>query len=111
MMMIGPVQCGTCGSVYSVGDPVEEESHQRIHQSRLDKLRFPGWKLERVVREFPAGRVVCVKPGDHSSHWRKVEEVLSVVDSDLGFSEVIITSDLNNDIKIMLHYQGWHSMA
>ena len=35
-----------------------------------------------------SGRVLCVKPGDHLSHWKKVEEVLSVVDSDLGFSEV-----------------------
>ena len=32
--------------------------------------------------------MICVKPGDNPSHWRKAEEVLSVVDSDLGFSEV-----------------------
>ena len=32
--------------------------------------------------------MLCVKPGDHATHWRKVDEVLSVVDSDLGFSEV-----------------------
>ena len=55
---------------------------------RLAKLKLPGWKNERVVGHFPSGRVLCVKPGDHASHWRKVEEVLSVVDTDLGFSEV-----------------------
>ena len=38
--------------------------------------------------QFPNGSVLCVRPGDHSSHWRKVEEVLSIVDRDLGFSEV-----------------------
>jgi len=86
--VIGPVQCGTCGSVYSVGDPQEEASHQRIHAGRLEKLKLLGWKNERAVGHFPAGRVLCVKPGDHLSHWKKVEEVLSVVDSDLGFSEV-----------------------
>lgn len=32
--------------------------------------------------------MLCVKPGDHATHWRKVDEVLSVVDRDLGFSEV-----------------------
>ena len=40
------------------------------------------------MRHFPSGRVLCVKPGDHATHWRKVEEVLAVVDADLGFSEV-----------------------
>ena len=55
---------------------------------RLEKLKLPGWKNERAVGHFPSGRVLCVKPGDHATHWRKVEEVLSVVDTDLGFSEV-----------------------
>ena len=86
--LLGPVQCGTCGAVYTVGDPEEEEGHNRIHQGRLDTLKFPGWKTERKVGDFPAGRVVCIKPGDHSSHWRKVEDLLTVVDRDLGFSEV-----------------------
>jgi len=31
---------------------------------------------------------VCVRPGDDPRWWRKVEEVLGVVDRDLGFSEV-----------------------
>jgi len=86
--LIGPVQCNTCGSVYSVGDPIEEASHDKIHQGRLDKLKLTGWKLERTVGHFPSGRVLCVKPGDHASHWKKVEEVLSIVDEDLGFSEI-----------------------
>ena len=51
-------------------------------------MKLPGWKNERAVGHFPSGRVLCVKPGDHATHWRKVEEVLSVVDTDLGFSEV-----------------------
>ena len=86
--VLGPVQCETCGAVYTVGDPQEEEGHNRIHQLRLDTLKFPGWKTERKVGDFPAGRVICIKPGDHSTHWRKVEELLTVVDRDLGFSEV-----------------------
>ena len=61
---------------------------QLSFSGRLEKLKLPGWKNERVVGHFPSGRVLCVKPGDHASHWKKVEEVLSVVDTDLGFSEV-----------------------
>ena len=29
---MGPVQCATCGGVYSVGDPEEEAAHTRLHQ-------------------------------------------------------------------------------
>ena len=86
--VLGAVQCSTCGAVYTAGDPQEEEGHDRIHQGRLDTLKFPGWRTERKVGDFPAGRVICVKPGDHAAHWNKVTEILTVVDTDLGFSEV-----------------------
>ena len=29
---IGPVQCGSCGGVYSLGDPEEEAAHELLHQ-------------------------------------------------------------------------------
>jgi len=67
---------------------VDEGQHSQVHSGLLDKLRMPPWKTERVVGQFAAGRVLCVRPGDHVSHWKKVEEALSVVDRDLGFSEV-----------------------
>lgn len=85
---IGPTLCLTCGTVYTVGDPEDEGHHAQLHSGMMDKLKFSGWKIERVVGQFAAGRVVCVRPGDHISHWKKVEEALSVVDRDLGFSEV-----------------------
>eukprot|EP00092_Neocalanus_flemingeri_P089456 GFUD01113206.1.p1 GENE.GFUD01113206.1~~GFUD01113206.1.p1 ORF type:complete len:736 (+),score=212.28 GFUD01113206.1:43-2208(+) len=85
---IGPTLCLTCGTVYTVGDPEDEGHHEQLHSGLLDKLKLPVWKTERVVGQFPAGRVLCVRPGDHGSHWKKVEEALSVVDRDLGFSEV-----------------------
>jgi len=84
----GPTLCLTCGTVYTVGDPEDENQHSQVHLGLLDKLKMPPWKTERVVGQFAAGRVLCVRPGDHSSHWKKVEEALSVVDRDLGFSEV-----------------------
>jgi len=85
---IGPIVCRTCGSVYTVGDPEDEAQHDQVHSGLMEKLKMPIWKTERIVGQFAAGRVVCVRPGDHSSHWKKVEEALTVVDRDLGFSEV-----------------------
>merc|ERR1712025_1457166 len=85
---IGPIVCPTCGSVYTVGDPEDEAQHDQVHSGLMEKLKMPIWKTERIVGQFAAGRVVCVRPGDHSSHWKKVEEALTVVDRDLGFSEV-----------------------
>ena len=71
----------TCGTIfYTLGDPSDEKHHE--------KLKMPPWKTERVVGQFHAGYVICVKPGDHESHWNKVKEVLSVVDKDLGFLDV-----------------------
>ena len=61
--------------------------------------------------------MICVKPGDNPSHWRKAEEVLSVVDSDLGFSEVGIRWPDRTKVrryfytfilKVTLFYQGVH---
>jgi len=86
--VIGATLCLTCGTVYSVGDPTDELQHNNIHTGMLEKLNFGGWKHERTVGEFPCGRVIMVKPEDPKHMWRKVEDVLSIVDKDLGFSEV-----------------------
>merc|ERR1719334_1959064 len=85
---IGATVCQTCGAVYSIGDPEDELGHKRIHSGLMDKLKLVGWKQERVVGQFPCGRVLSVRPGDPKVWWKKVEEVLKVVDRDLGFSEV-----------------------
>jgi len=85
---IGATLCLTCGAVYTVGDPQDEKQHSMQHALLLDKLKLTGWKTERLVGQFTGGRVLCVKPGDHPMHWRKVKEALDVVDGDLGFSEV-----------------------
>lgn len=86
--VIGATLCLTCGTVYSVGDPTDELQHNNIHSGMLEKLNYGGWKHERAVGEFPCGRVIMVQPEDPIYMWRKVEDVLSIVDKDLGFSEV-----------------------
>ena len=42
----------------------------------ISGINFSGWKTENVVGEFPTenGRIIVVKPKDHSSHWAKVSK-------------------------------------
>ncbi|XP_023335372.1 N-acetyltransferase ESCO2 [Eurytemora carolleeae] len=84
----GPTLCLTCGVVYTIGDPEDEASHEKSHNGIVDRLKFPGWKNERNCGEFENGRIVMIQPGDPKHMWRKVQDALTVVDRDLGFSEV-----------------------
>lgn len=48
-----------------------------------------GWDHERVALRIPGkdDRVICVLPGDSNSHLRKVQEVVKVMEQELGLSE------------------------
>lgn len=48
-----------------------------------------GWDHERVTLRIPGkdDRVICVLPGDSNSHCRKVQEVVKVMEQELGLSE------------------------
>ena len=46
----------------------------------MDRLKFPGWKNERLCGNLEAGRILMVQPGDPKYMWKKVEDALSVVD-------------------------------
>ena len=105
---VGSTHCETGGTIYTLGmqlskinyveiilisgDPSDKKHHDQVHSVLIEKLKMPQWKTEIVVGQFPVGYVICVKPGDHGSLWNKVKEVLSVVDKDLGLSEVGIKS-------------------
>lgn len=84
----GPTLCLTCGTVYTIGDAVDEASHEQQHNGVVERLKFPGWRNERNCGEEESGRMLMVQPGDPRHMWKKVEDALSVVDRDLGFSEV-----------------------
>ena len=101
---VGSTHCETGGTIYTLGmqlskinyveiilisgDPSDKKHHDQVHSVLIEKLKMPQWKTEIVVGQFPVGYVICVKPGDQGSHWNKDKEVLSIVDKDLGFSEV-----------------------
>ena len=49
-----------------LGDGEDEASHERAHNSVMDRLRFSGWRLERNCGPVDEGRVIMVQPGQDS---------------------------------------------
>ena len=52
-------------------------------------MKFQDWKNERVVFEdtFTASRIILIDPKDSNLQWKKVTEILEIVDRDLGLSD------------------------
>ncbi|NXR37389.1 ESCO2 acetyltransferase, partial [Zosterops hypoxanthus] len=82
---LGAGQCGSCGMVFAPGIPEDRLQHLRHHRRLREGLRYLGWKQQRVVAEFWDGKIVLILPGDPKYALRKAQEVLEVVDSELGF--------------------------
>uniref|UniRef100_A0A673ZN44 Titin homolog n=1 Tax=Salmo trutta TaxID=8032 RepID=A0A673ZN44_SALTR len=47
-----------------------------------------GWKKERILGEYPDGKIILVLPDDPKYALKKVEEIREMVDNDLGFQQV-----------------------
>uniref|UniRef100_S4RA29 Establishment of sister chromatid cohesion N-acetyltransferase 2 n=1 Tax=Petromyzon marinus TaxID=7757 RepID=S4RA29_PETMA len=82
---LGVQTCDTCGMMYSAASPEDEAQHLQFHKRFISTIRFVGWKKERVIGEFPDGKIILVLPGDPKYALKKVEEVRELVDADLGF--------------------------
>ncbi|XP_078460581.1 uncharacterized protein LOC144725022 [Lampetra planeri] len=82
---VGVQTCDTCGMMYSAASPEDEAQHLQFHKRFISTIRFVGWKKERVIGEFPDGKIILVLPGDPKYALKKVEEVRELVDADLGF--------------------------
>ncbi|XP_069127189.1 N-acetyltransferase ESCO2-like [Argopecten irradians] len=85
----GAIQCDVCSMVYTPEDPTDDTTHNKFHQSLLSALRFPGWKKERVVQEYPnlGSRVIMVLHDDPKYALRKVEDINKIMGQELGFPE------------------------
>ncbi|XP_011699284.1 PREDICTED: N-acetyltransferase ESCO2 [Wasmannia auropunctata] len=86
---LGATQCLECNVVYQLGDAEDENAHLNYHNS-IRTLKFQGWKNERVILEdsFTSSRIILVEPHDPKQYWKKVLEILAVVDRDLGLSDI-----------------------
>ncbi|KAJ8276939.1 hypothetical protein GJAV_G00069580 [Gymnothorax javanicus] len=82
------VTCSVCGMIYSAANPEDETQHLLFHNQFISAVRYVGWKKERILGEYPDGKIILVLPDDPKYALKKVEEIREMVDSDLGFQQV-----------------------
>ncbi|KAI7792441.1 N-acetyltransferase ESCO1 [Triplophysa rosa] len=84
----GAVPCNVCGMLYSPSSPEDESHHLLFHNQFISAVRYVGWKKERILGEYPDGKMILVLPDDPKYALKKVEEIREMVDNDLGFQQV-----------------------
>ncbi|XP_069777812.1 N-acetyltransferase ESCO1-like isoform X2 [Narcine bancroftii] len=84
---IGAVSCTTCGMLYAASVPEDEAQHFKFHKHFISAVKYVGWKKERILGEYPDGKIIMVLPDDPKYALRKVEEIREMVDNDLGFHQ------------------------
>ncbi|XP_062848049.1 N-acetyltransferase ESCO1 isoform X2 [Trichomycterus rosablanca] len=84
----GAVTCNICGMLYSPSTTEDETQHLLFHNQFISAVRYVGWKKERILGQYPDGKVILVLPDDPKYALKKVEEIREMVDSDLGFQQV-----------------------
>nr|XP_023663218.1 N-acetyltransferase ESCO1 isoform X2 [Paramormyrops kingsleyae] len=105
----GAVTCSVCGMLYSASNPEDESQHLLFHNQFISAVRYVGWKKERILGEYPDGKIILVLPDDPKYALRKVEEIREMVDNDLGFQQVETKSPsqtktflfISNDKKVV----------
>eukprot|EP00062_Callorhinchus_milii_P008409 gi/632951072/ref/XP_007891092.1/ PREDICTED: N-acetyltransferase ESCO2 isoform X1 [Callorhinchus milii] len=88
----GAVACKSCGMIYTAANPEDEMQHVQHHQRYLERLRYVGWKKERVVAEYLDGKIILVLPDDPKYALKKVEELLELVDNELGYQQAALSN-------------------
>ncbi|XP_048031208.1 N-acetyltransferase ESCO1 [Megalobrama amblycephala] len=84
----GAVTCNVCGMLYSPSSPEDESQHLLFHNQFISAVKYVGWKKERILGEYPDGKIILVLPDDPKYALKKVEEIREMVDNDLGFQQV-----------------------
>ncbi|CAL8293677.1 unnamed protein product [Lota lota] len=84
----GAVACSVCGMLYSASNPEDETQHILFHNQFISAVKYVGWKKERILGEYPDGKIILVLPDDPKYALKKVEEIREMVDNDLGFQQV-----------------------
>ncbi|XP_034023320.1 uncharacterized protein LOC117507563 isoform X2 [Thalassophryne amazonica] len=84
----GTAACSVCGMLYSTTNPEDESQHLLFHNQFASAVKYVGWKKERILAEYPDGKIILVLPDDPKYALKKVEEIREMVDNDLGFQQV-----------------------
>lgn len=83
----GAVSCTICGMLYTASNPEDETQHLLFHNQFISAVKYVGWKKERILAEYPDGRIIMVLPEDPKYALKKVDEIREMVDNDLGFQQ------------------------
>uniref|UniRef100_A0A8C8SM82 Establishment of sister chromatid cohesion N-acetyltransferase 1 n=1 Tax=Pelusios castaneus TaxID=367368 RepID=A0A8C8SM82_9SAUR len=83
----GAISCNICGMLYTASNPEDETQHLLFHNQFISAVKYVGWKKERILAEYPDGKIIMVLPEDPKYALKKVEEIREMVDNDLGFQQ------------------------
>uniref|UniRef100_UPI00398E750D N-acetyltransferase ESCO1-like isoform X2 n=1 Tax=Pristiophorus japonicus TaxID=55135 RepID=UPI00398E750D len=61
---IGAISCTTCGMLYAASIPEDEAQHFHFHKRFISAVKYVGWKKERILSEYPDGKIIMVLPDD-----------------------------------------------
>lgn len=78
------VTCKTCHMVYTPGEISDEQHHAQYHDTFQNGVKFLGWKNERIVNVTANGRIIAVLASDKKNMLKKVDDLFSVADLELG---------------------------
>ncbi|MCL7033082.1 hypothetical protein MKW94_018536 [Papaver nudicaule] len=74
--------CSTCGFNFAIGDEGDEKVHKEFHKTYTHGIQF-----KRVILTSEGARVILVLEGDPPAHMKKVQEVVKMVEGELGFGD------------------------
>ncbi|AES68051.1 putative N-acetyltransferase ESCO, zinc-finger, N-acetyltransferase ESCO, acetyl-transferase [Medicago truncatula] len=76
--------CSICGVRFTPGNVEDEKLHAQFHKRFTQGIQFRCWNNERVISSNKSGRIVLILDTDPSSHRNKVEEVVKMMEIELG---------------------------
>ncbi|KAI3903308.1 hypothetical protein MKW98_031962, partial [Papaver atlanticum] len=79
--------CSTCGFNYAIGDEGDEKVHKEFHKTYTHGIQFKGWRNERVILASEGARIILVLDDDPPAQMKKVQEIVKMVEDELGLGE------------------------
>ncbi|KAL8259788.1 hypothetical protein R6Q59_027741 [Mikania micrantha] len=78
--------CKTCGFKFVPGDEEDAKLHNEFHKNYTHGIGLKCWRNERVIdmHSLENGRVILVLNDDPPAHVKKVEEVIKMMEMELG---------------------------
>ncbi|XP_049685193.1 N-acetyltransferase ESCO1 isoform X2 [Accipiter gentilis] len=82
----GAISCNICGMLYTASNPEDETQHLLFHNQFISAVKYVGWKKERILAEYPDGKIIMVLPDDPKyalkKGYRVIEEKVPEVSSE-----------------------------